>query len=441
MDFVDRGEIDESEDVGKSTEPGCQSSLVIGLQNPYNFCYGNSLVQQLNRCELFREDVLHYLNHRLSEESNQEIFISKAMQELSTVFKHLSNPEQETASIERLYKSMIVSMKLKKEALKEMRDVSEFFSELIKLLLTYTKKGIHFKQTTGPKETDSETPPFLQDHFAGKLLNIIQPQTLPDEFEPSLHKALEIIRPETFYYISLSIPNPQKNNKATLVQSIQQYVEWKTFQFKWKLEPLVPVDVLPASSTSAPPTIQLPTRQSSKFHSLSNYLIFYLRRFNYNCQTKEKEKIHFPLSCPMRLDMSPFFYHENNEYNEGKQEEHDSGNSDKQETTDEKKVEDVHHYRLIGMILHLGDLASEGHYVSLVKDRDQKLTEEAGKKTNDSLIGTKWILCDDEKVEQVTIQYDDQIYEQYEENRSLFLSLEEIEENVIMMFFEKETSP
>jgi uncharacterized UBP type Zn finger protein len=435
MDFVNRDETAENEDDGNSTDS--QHSLVIGLQNPYNFCYGNSLVQQLNRCDLFREDVLHYMNHRLSEENNQEVFISKAMQELSTVFTHLSNPEEETASIERLYKSMIVSMKLKKEALKEMRDVSEFFSELIKLLLTYSKKGIHFQPTTDPKEMDHETTPFLQDHFAGKLLNIIQPQTLPDEFIPSLHKPLEIIRPETFYYISLSIPNPQKNTKATLVQSIQQYVDWKTFQFKWKLEPLVPGEDVLCTSTSAPPTIQLPTRQSSKFHSLSNYLIFYLRRFNYNCQTKEKEKIHFPLSCSMQLDMSPFFYHEH-ENKEGKQEEQDTEISLKQETTDEKKVEDVHHYRLIGMILHLGDLASEGHYVSLVKDRDQKLPDEA---KNDSLIGTKWILCDDEKVEKVTIQYDDQIYEQQEENQILFLSIEEIEENVIMLFFEKEPSP
>lgn len=90
------------------------------------------------------------------------------------------------------------------------------------------------------------------------------------------------------------------------------------------------------------------TFEALRYHSISKppkVLIIQLKRFNYNLQTRERDKINSPYNFPLNLDLSPIMKDHNN--NQG------------------------FNYDLCGVVHHIGS-ATCGHYFSDVKRETQK---------------------------------------------------------------------
>jgi hypothetical protein len=415
-----------------------QQLSMKGLENTQNLCYANSLIQQLYAIEAFRSDVLSISSSpekgSEKEMNEKEELVQHSMLKLKKVFRKLSmnGDDDESISLKSFYKEVLKALTMDKRLLKEMRDVSEFFSEIIKICLVYTRRGVDYRGVISDFPNE-----FLQGRFSGKLLQVIKPENLPAEYNAEIYKALEIIRPEPFYYISLNLnlTNPdQYNEKTTLLASLDQYVQPRKFQFRWKLEPLALPPTIsgsnsapsPAISSPSPPASQqflLPSVQYGRILEFPDHLIFYIRRFRFNSQTQSKEKLCQPLSFPLILDMSPYCV---------RTEDNSADIISEQESSQ---------YCLTGMLLHLGDDTTEGHYVSLVRKTMASSLE------SNVLLGSEWVLYDDERVEEVTLKEEEDVLnhlqdingvdEEVEQDHQKYFAVEEVEENIVMLFYRR----
>jgi ubiquitin C-terminal hydrolase len=418
----------------------------FGLKNPHNLCYGNSLFQQLYHMKPFRDDILILASSSKdsSDLNDKEEAVIRAVSKFAVLFN--SNVTESTkdmlpeaSSIVSFYKALTKALKLPKENIKKMRDISEFFSEIIKLLLIYTGNSIETTRCLYDLSLFSEEGKArlsLLSHFTGELSHTIHPNDL-SPYTIEQQKALNITRNEKFYYLSLglqsttSVSSSSALNKTSLKleDAICQFVQPKSFKFKWNIEQHSNKEDV-TSSIPGTTTVQLPSIQTTQFRSFSSFLIFYLRRFQFNFSTQTKEKYFRSCEIPVILDMMPFM------------------NPDvaEDEEADNSVVRQNCIYRLAGLIVHLGDSADEGHYVSLIADKKEwsRLGEKAGVtekelKCESPLLGTKWILFNDEKISHIQIRSDDDLYDNDDKKEDIeeTISLEEIKENSVMVFYER----
>ncbi|EDR27366.1 hypothetical protein EDI_060940 [Entamoeba dispar SAW760] len=103
---------------------------------------------------------------------------------------------------------------------------------------------------------------------------------------------------------------------------------------------------------------QINIKKQMFLHQLPNTLVFQLKRFDFNLQTFQQEKINSSFIFPDYINLRPFTFN---------------------------KIKDEE-YCLAGVIVHSGNCTG-GHYTSYIKD------------------GTKWFLCNDEQVIEVKREY------------------------------------
>ncbi|BFU24980.1 ubiquitin carboxyl-terminal hydrolase domain containing protein [Entamoeba histolytica] len=103
---------------------------------------------------------------------------------------------------------------------------------------------------------------------------------------------------------------------------------------------------------------QINIKKQMFLHQLPNTLIFQLKRFDFNLQTFQQEKINSRFLFPDYINLRPFTF---------------------------TKIKDEE-YCLAGVIVHSGNCTG-GHYTSYIKD------------------GSKWFLCNDEQVIEVKREY------------------------------------
>lgn len=401
--------------------------MMSGLSNPSNYCYGNSLIQQLFQIPAFRDDILRLNSLDFSEniellttsttvkkfdQPQKRELILQTLLALRDLFHQLVT-SNEPQSIHDFYQSLILTLDLKPSVHGEMRDVSEFFSELMKILLLSTGKSLEISSPVLNLSTLAlkEEERFLQDHLGGEFIYTIQPVPSRDTVDSTTISNLKIERKERFYYISLNLHHssqPISSSKAgkkpvKLLDSLSSFFQSKSFNYKWKN---------PITSEM----MSLPSSQTILINNLSNNVIFYLRRFQYDWKKQEKEKFFQPFLFSYSLDLTSFF----------------------SLTVSDSPIAHQN-YRLNGLILHLGDTTEEGHYISLIyRDSGENVVNGEG---NSWLIGSKWIQFDDDKVEEVIVEYEDEIYDEEAVGSKPCvrkIALEEIEENVVMLFYTKQ---
>jgi ubiquitin C-terminal hydrolase len=421
----------------------------FGLKNPHNLCYGNSLFQQLYHMKPFRDDILLLASSSedVDDKNEKEEAVIKAISKFAVLFvndKAESTKDEipEAASILSFYKALSKALKLPKENIKKMRDISEFFSEIIKLLLIYTGNSMESTRCLCDLSLfsiDGISRQYLLSHFTGELTHSIQPSDL-SAYSIEQQKTLNITRNEKFYYLSLglqpalsvsSLSASSTRSRLKLEDAIHQFVQPKSFKFKWKIEQHSSEGEVVRSKPDTT-NVQLPSIQTTQFRSLPSYLIFYLRRFQFNFSTQTKEKYCQSCDIPVILDMKQFMNHKSAEGAE----------------INELAVPSSFCYRLSGLIVHLGDSAEEGHYVSLIADKKEwndlePKTREIGQAPEcealmgSSLLGTSWILFNDERISHFQIRSDDDLYDDNKEDNEDTISLEEIKENAVMLFYER----
>ena len=264
-----------------------------GLRNLGNTCYMNSLFQQLYSINSFRQSLLA----STSQDPTCAVF---QLKKLFTKLLHINSPFNSTKS----FCANFYDYEGRPVNPMEQMDVDEFYCRLMDRLENELR--------------GSELGHLVQEHFG-------------------LSSAVEMIsecgdRSER-QELMLSVPIEVKNKKD-LIDSLRTFV---------KGEVMTAENAYFCETCSKKVTS---TRRTS-FKSLPNFLVFTLRRFEFNYDFMQRSKLNDYFEFPFELDMKEFSTEYLNNF---------------------ELAEDAYYdYRLKGVVVHVGR-AEHGHYYSFVKD-------------------------------------------------------------------------
>jgi len=298
----------------------------------------NSLIQQLNMVETFRETILE------TEDQGTLTNEESALFQLKNIFASLKyfegkyhNPKDFCNNFKK-YDGQVINII-------EQMDVDEFFNLLIERVEPFLKSTPYEK--------------VFKYHFGGKITNELICKDCPHKNE----------REDLFSSISLQV-----KNKKNLLESLESFVEGEMMEGDnaYLCEP-------------CEKKVRALRRQSIK--KLPRHLVLALRRFEFDYETMLKVKVNDAFEFPMELDMEPY----TQEYLIKKEREDkiiDDKNKNDEENTDKdilnlkktnsvssvNKNNDLFKYKLTGVIIHTGT-ADSGHYYSIVKDKKENWLE------------------------------------------------------------------
>lgn len=294
-----------------------------GIANPGSLCYLITLLQHLAHIPAFKShiiDVVYNTNPPFEFTTKYD----DVMKQLASVMLHLgpltTNASVEAVEVTPLYHS--IQAALQKDINIDLpRDASEYFGELCKLL------GLWFAQSSVQSHPVLMQKPSSLQYFQGSIQNIIEPMDVVD-----IDRYQKIIKTEHFNYLSLNI------SSGHLLGSFQQFQQAQHFPFKWK-DPSHP------NQYEAQPRM---TKKCSLLHTLPPVLMLHLNRFSYSMKYKVKLKLHDFFEFPERFSLQ----------------------------LDEKmhnlNTKESYEYELRGVLVHIGETAYTGHYVSYVYNEENK---------------------------------------------------------------------
>ena len=114
---------------------------------------------------------------------------------------------------------------------------------------------------------------------------------------------------------------------------------------------------------------KIATLKRACIKTLPNYLIVVLKRFEFNYDTMQKIKVNDYFEFPQELNLYKYSKDYLND-----QEEQEEVDDHQQSIPRDKKPKSYYEYRLRGVVIHKGN-ADAGHYYSLIKETDNKTTE------------------------------------------------------------------
>lgn len=209
------------------------------------------------------------------------------------------------------------------------------------------------EQTKGGKGQDT-----IKAHFGGVIANDLICKECPHRYE----------REETFFAINLPV-----KGKRHLQTSLESFIEGETLDGDNAYE-------------CEECKMKVKAFKRSSFKRLPNYLIFVLKRFEYDFDNNQKIKINDYLEFPFELDMESFTQNYLNEQEKVKRSSSFTHNGEHENTHDNT-------YILKGSVIHLG-VADSGHYYSIIRETK----EENGEKIDN------WIEFNDSRVSNVSLR-------------------------------------
>ena len=331
----------------------------VGLLNLGATCYMNSLIQQLFMIPSFRLDILAIEDSICSA---PQLPTSSQQQEINR--KPSGGPATSSAHLQEdnlLFQTQCLFATLRDSTkqyynpigfckafkdwegrpinTREQMDADEFFNLFMDKLETQIKGSVLGKT--------------IQYHFGGKFVN----QLIPKE---CIHSSA---REEPFLSINLQV-----KNKRSLQQCLDSFVLGEMLQghnayLCEKCEKKVT------------------TLKRVCIKKLPKYLIFVLKRFEYDYDSRQKIKINDYCEFPMRLNMEPYTEEgllkadlEKEKMQKKDSEDLISGGLDKKLNATGVSVpkypREYYEYKLNGAVIHSGT-ADSGHYVSVICDREK----------------------------------------------------------------------
>lgn len=291
-----------------------------GLINPCCLCYMNSLVQQFFMIPQFRESVLNSKS-RFRNNDNKKI---KGKNNEDN-----SNKDQCDIQDDLLYQLQRLFLYLKytnRSAYNPVPFIHSFKDESGNPTdYTVQQDAFEFLQNLTDKieeELKGEaTENLVKDLFSGKINN-------QNKCRGSC--GIKTNSSETSYFISLDVEGHKNLN-----ESLNEFVAGTTIS-DYNCETCKKkVDI---------------TRRAS-FQDLSNIVIIHLKRFKWNYDTFEREKINDRFEFPLSLDLYPF-----------------SSECLGDVLPTDRRDRSYYLYKLKGIVVHSGN-ADSGHYYSFIQDR------------------------------------------------------------------------
>ena len=197
--------------------------------------------------------------------------------------------------------------------------------------------------TKGTKESN-----FIKDTFGGVLSN----ELIAEADGQQLYGERE----EPFLTIGLQV-----KNKKNIEQSLKAFVEG---------------EMLEGENACMWEQInkKVNTLRRACLKRLPNYMIFMLKRFEFDYDTMQRHKINDYFEFPNRLNLEPYTQQglrkaelAKKKAKQGDKPEDESSN--KEETIEDELPPEYFDYKLTGIVIHLGT-ADSGHYYSLIQNRE-----------------------------------------------------------------------
>ncbi len=315
-----------------------------GIPNPGSLCYLISVVQQLFAIPRIRgafldlELAINFVIQSMTDiEEDVNSSYAETINELVQLFGNLQN-NVEDIDITKLYFSLQKSLKKDIDIYKP-RDASECFGDICKAInLVFATPLIKILLDQYHAQTSYSSP--IEKFFYGELNTIIKPIKLDMDFD---YSSMLISRFEKFHYLSIDIES------GNLVDGIKAFMKSQLFQFKWKL---------PNNQCLSAPFL---TEKKTVIQSWPQVLVIHLNRFTYSMEYKCKLKLFDFFEFPSEFSSEDLL-------------------ADYSSAADADGAI-YHKYKLSGVIVHIGETAYDGHYISAVERNG------------------KWILFDDESTE------------------------------------------
>ena len=264
-------------------------TIFSGINNPDSICYAISVIQLLFSFQPIRQS---RLKGSLSG-------IAASFQNLIEILSKNERSDIEESVIDDLLMKLSNLNSNKQDfSIERQEDVARYFSSLI----------------TSIKKDKNSANDELLSCFQGSLKNAI-----------TGYGNADLIRSEAFHFISLNMRS-RDSGFTTLEQSLDEFTKLNSFELADK------------GRTRA-------ITKVNKFSSLSRYLIFHLKRFEFDSKSQCTRKLDESYSLPFTLDMKLYMASPSEGLKEGQE-----------------------LYELGGIIVHEGD-ADDGHYYTLVRLR------------------------------------------------------------------------
>jgi ubiquitin carboxyl-terminal hydrolase 9/24 len=265
----------------------------VGLKNPGCICYMNSLFQQLYFVNSFKNSLL------------QTLFKDDTiLYQIKNIFSLLKYSDKMFISPRKFCRNF-KDFDNKPVNIFEQMDADEFFGRLMERLEDELKS--------------TKDCSLIQNHFGG--VQVVE--TLSKQCDHTKER----------YELTLSVPVDVKN-KNSLIESLKTLVQGELLQG----ENAYYCDLCQK---------KVPVLMRTSLKYLPNYLVFALRRFEFNYDTMSRNKIDDYFEFPLDLDMKEFTV----EYLNNKQIFSDF----------------YYQYKLKGVVLHHGK-AEQGHYYSFINN-------------------------------------------------------------------------
>eukprot|EP00475_Leptophrys_vorax_P012579 TRINITY_DN19009_c0_g2_i1.p1 TRINITY_DN19009_c0_g2~~TRINITY_DN19009_c0_g2_i1.p1 ORF type:complete len:1252 (+),score=358.88 TRINITY_DN19009_c0_g2_i1:211-3756(+) len=329
-----------SDSVGEwnvSAEDGARR-FFVGLKNQLNTCYMNSSLQQLFMVPGIAESLFKSPN-----EEDVPLSDSLLMQ-LKILFKYLSLSQQ------REFDALGFCLAFKDWEgnpvdVRVQQDVIEFVNQL------FDKINDSFVKLSSKS--------IFKDRFGGLISYLLICQGCPHRYE----------RDEHFMHISLAV-----KDKTDITESLRAFIE---------PEMLVGDNGYKCEECNK----KVDAKRIACLKSLPPTIILQLKRFDFNFETMQRQKLNNYLSFPMMLDLKPYTIDAVNQSLEVPPETKSDAKDDDSPAIENPSVDSDCLYELVGVLVHRGGTES-GHYYSFIKDRFPK-----------SSTYNQWFSFDDSRIE------------------------------------------
>ncbi|CAE7358137.1 USP34 [Symbiodinium sp. KB8] len=314
----------------------------VGIRNLGAICYMLSVVQQLFGMPRVRQAFLDMPVSKPGEEADP------LMERLSWVFNTLHLSDKAYVDI----KSMVSTYTDRSgEAVdpSQQQDAIDFFDVLTD----------HIEQRLG---ADSDLASTIKDETQLRQLYDMVGEVPAAALPPDVVEGLPAGRDGKVIVRRRRRADPPAlctgcdvKNLNSLKDSLNKACEWSDVDYRWDEE---------AGDVEVPEDAKITTRQRLVLDgSLPPTLILQARRFQFDFETMQPDKLNTRFEFPRNLDMRPFTVHAL---------EYDG-------TAEGEAPPAWHfHYEVSGVVVHRGT-ATHGHYFSFVRDRRREYREERGR--------------------------------------------------------------
>jgi len=298
----------------------------VGLKNLGCICYMNSQLQQLYMIPSFRKALMEVedLGYEATPREDNILY------NLKCIFYGLAQSEKQYIN-PKGFCHAFKDFDGNPTNVFEQMDSEEFFNIFMDRLENLTK---------GTKEHH-----FIKDTFGGVLSN----ELIADNEGKPLYRERE----EPFLTIGLQV-----KNKKSMEQSLKAFIEGEMLEgenaYMWEEA-----------------NKKCNTLKRACLKRLPNYMVFVLKRFEFDYNTMQRQKLNDYFEFPSRLNLEPYTQQglRKAEKAKNKKDDAEAKEGEGNVAQADEFPPEYFDYKLTGIVIHLGT-AESGHYYSLIQDRE-----------------------------------------------------------------------